>query len=229
MLLEMLLDVVAWLINLKVRGIPLMALAIVAILVMVLAYALHVREPWSVSLCAIPAFVASSLATNYLLIHIPNVKIMDLLVFTSGFCFGGRVGVSVGVLTWVVYGTLNPYGFDPLIWIATMTSESVYGLFGGALRNRLLVQKASLPASLALGGVGFLTTFLYDLATNIAGGIGLSLLYFGKISWLVISSYLIAGIPFALIHEISNTLLFSVGAAPLARYVTRLMARSGVA
>jgi len=32
---------------------------------------------------------------------------MDLIVFSSGFLFGPSVGARVGILTWLVYGTLN--------------------------------------------------------------------------------------------------------------------------
>jgi uncharacterized membrane protein len=65
-----------------------------------------------------------------------NVKFMDLIVFVSGVVFGPLMGASVGVLTWLVYGTLNPYGFSLPILLATCTGESIYGIIGGMLGSK---------------------------------------------------------------------------------------------
>ena len=44
--------------------------------------------------CSTAVMTAACLATNYALVGVPNVKLMDLLVFASGFLFGTKVGVS---------------------------------------------------------------------------------------------------------------------------------------
>jgi hypothetical protein len=152
--------------------------------------------------------VAACLGSNYALIGVANLKIMDLLVFVSGFIFGPLIGASVGFLVWAVYGVLNPYGFVPQIWIATMLLESIYGVAGGALGKSLSTILPGNRAGLGVlfGAIGFLLTLIYDLITNIAFALTFN---------VPIIMALIAGIPFAIIHEASNAALFGICSIPL--------------
>lgn len=155
------------------------------------------------------AVVAACIGSNYALIGVANFKVMDLLVFVSGFVFGPIIGASIGVLTWMVYGVLNPYGFVPQIWVATMLSETIYGITGGVLAKLISVSDYSsnrVGLRVLFGATGFLLTFLYDLITNVAFA-----LTFG----VPIIAALIAGVPFALIHELSNLILFGACSTPL--------------
>ena len=148
------------------------------------------------------------ISTNYLLLWIPNVKFMDLFVFISGYTMGGVSGALVGVLSWLVYGTINPYGFNLPTLIATCIGESLYGIAGGlseklglriSFGQSYVKERKFWKESLGLGIVGFLLTFIYDLFTNIVTAI------IFEIPLLV---WIVAGIPFAIIHESSNFLLF---------------------
>jgi len=155
---------------------------------------------------------AASVSTNYLLIGVVNVKLMDLFVFVSGLLYGPLVGASVGILTWLVYGTLNPYGFSLPILAVTMVGEALYGVAGGLLGRRVL-EGEGLIDGVKFGVLGFLLTALYDLLTNVASGL---------VVGIPIATALVAGVPFALIHEVSNALFFSVGVTPLLRALSRL-------
>jgi len=147
-------------------------------------------------------------STNYLLLGIPNVKFMDLFVFISGYTMGSLSGALVGALTWLVYGTINPYGFNLPTLIATCIGESLYGIVGG-FSKRLGLRTSSEPfrisdikfwkENLMLGIIGFLLTFTYDLFTNVVTAIVFEIPLF---TWIVL------GVPFAVIHEASNFLLF---------------------
>jgi len=154
----------------------------------------------------IAMMTAACVSTNYMMIGIVNVKVMDLIVFTSGYVYGSFVGAAVGALTWLVYGTLNPYGFSLPILAATMLGETLYGIVGGLMGGKRLEGEGFIDNALRFGVVGFLLTSLYDLFTNIVSGL---------VAGIPISVALIAGVPFALIHEVSNALFFSVGATPL--------------
>ncbi len=186
------------------------------------------RKLGIIDVCVIASLVALSLATNYVLIWLPNVKIMDLIVFSSGFCFGSFVGVCTGALIWAVYGSLNPYGFDFLIWIAAMICESIYGIVGGTLRrlNPSIFEKSSRKRPLLINYefalAGLLATSAYDLLTNLVSGISFSWLYFGSVNWPIVAGIMVSGVPFALIHEFSNAVLFFFGAVPLLLAVKEL-------
>ena len=159
------------------------------------------------------------MSTNYILVGVVNVKFMDLIVFVSGLAFGSLVGSSVGSLTWLVYGTLNPYGFSLPILFATCIGESIFGIVGGLLKKMNFIEdfqvkrSSILSYSIKFAIIGFLMTFIYDIFTNtifaISAGMPLFLVLAGSI-------------PFALIHEASNAAFFFVGAMPLLNVIRRL-------
>jgi hypothetical protein len=165
----------------------------------------------------IAVMTAACIVSNYLLIGIFNVKLMDLIVFSSGFLFGAPVGASVGILTWLVYGTLNPYGFSLPVLISTSLMESLYGIVGGLLGAKGKMG-AGLTSNLKYGIVGFLLTFVYDLVTNIVSGLS---------AGIPLTVALITGIPFAIAHEGSNAAFFFLGAPPLISAVGRLIPNGG--
>jgi len=153
-----------------------------------------------------------SVASNYLMLSIPNVKFMDLFVFVSGYVMGPHAGVLVGSFTWLVYGTINPYGFSLPILFATMVGESLYGL-AGAMANRSRLQGPSNVSflheefwicNLKFGFLGFLLTFVYDLFTNLVSAV---------VAQIPVIVAIVFGVPFALAHEISNFFFFLFGAS----------------
>ncbi|MEM2273527.1 MAG: hypothetical protein QXX56_04840 [Candidatus Bathyarchaeia archaeon] len=170
-----------------------------------------------------------NLASNYVMIGIPNVKFMDLIVFLSGYLIGLIPGVLVGVLTWLVYGTLNPLGFNLIILAATCLSETLYAIFGWLSRRLNLSSDASSPlkinggtfwlTNLKFGIIGFFATFIYDLITNIA-----SVVIVGLPPIMAI----ITGAWFAVIHEASNFLFFFFGCIPLILLLEKIISEKEV-
>ncbi len=156
----------------------------------------------------IALLAALTVLSNYALIWLPNVKLMDLLVFLAGFLAGPLDGAIVGVLGWAIYGFLNPYGWILPIWIATMISETVYGILGGILK-----MKSSEIGRAELAIAALISTLLYDLATNIAFSLTFN---------VPILMVLIAGIPFSIVHTFSNVALFSIVGPELIKLIERL-------
>ena len=156
---------------------------------------------------------AAAIATNYLLIGVVNVKFMDLIVFTGGYLYGSGFGATLGALIWLVYGTLNPFGVNLVTLAATITGEVLYGVAGGVLRGGLKVKPGWGP-DLRLGVAGFLLTFVYDVFTNVVSA---------YVAGIPVSVALISGVPFALMHELSNAVFFAVGLPPLLQAIGRTM------
>jgi len=171
---------------------------------------------------------ALCIGSNYLMIGLLNVKFMDLFVFVSGYLMGSLSGVSVGILTWLVYGTLNPYGSRLDILVATCIGESLYGLVGGLsakfgldvppVSSMTIKEKRFWGSSIKMGLIGFLLTFIYDLFTNIVSGItvGIPPLF-----------AIITGIPFAVAHEVSNFLFFFLLSNVLINAIQKVAFRGG--
>lgn len=164
----------------------------------------------------VASFVALCIATNYALIGVWNVKPMDLIVFIGGFCFGPIAGASIGIITWGVYGVVNPYGFVPQVWLATMISESIYGLVGGVLRKIFTpthLNGQRIRLSVFFATLGFTLTLIYDLITNVVYALSFS---------VPIVVGIISGVPFTVLHEVSNALIFGFGSIPLITVLEKL-------
>ncbi len=200
-----------------------------------LATPLQSHQPFTtpqMKVALIAVFTALSLATNYAMIDIPNVKLMDALVFIAAFLFGLEVGLGSAVSIWIVYGFINPYGqADFTLLLFLITGECFYAIAGALLSRasvaRDLLNKAQSYGrrSLVFGLIGFQATFAYDVLTN-----------FG--SWVFKTSSLyqafivgmITGVPFAVLHEASNLVFFAT-VVPAAIAATKRMGapfRTGV-
>lgn len=176
-----------------------------------------------VRVAMISVLTALSLATNYAMINIYNVKIMDALVFLGALLFGGTVGFGTAISTWTVYGFVNPNGSDDLLTLAfLMTGECFYAAAGIIVRRTSLSRQVigtSEPNIVLLGVIGFLATFAYDVLTNFST-------YIFRVSSLyqALLVGIITGVPFAIVHEASN-LAFFMTIVPLAILALR---RSGL-
>ena len=173
----------------------------------------------TVKIAIIVTFCALSIGTDYALVGIPNVKLMDLTVFLGGFLFGPLVGSSIGMASWLIYGSLNPYGFDPRILVATMLAETIYGITGGLLGKTLRSTSLSsqrLRLSVLFATMGFLPTVLYDLITNTV--------YASVFGTPVIVAILL-GVPFAVLHEGANFFIFGILSVPTITALRRVLRR----
>jgi uncharacterized membrane protein len=166
----------------------------------------------SKQIALIAVLVAVSVGSNYALISFYNVKLMDMIVFVSGFCFGPAVGAATGSICWAVYGPINPYGFSLHVWVATVVGESIYGLVGGLLgksmRRSLTTESTgrSIDNLVFFGAFGVILTLVYDVITNIAFG------YLNN--WNILFSVVSGFVPFGVMHVASNAFFFGVGCRP---------------
>ncbi len=156
--------------------------------------------------------VALSVGTNYTMMSLYNVKLMDLIVFVGGFCFGPLIGALIGITSWAVYGTLNPLGFSLPIWLSTMFSETIYGIAGALVRKSLDhdefngFRSDGVNTYVFFGIFGMFLTFVYDTITNIV---------FGYVSnWNILFAVIVGFVPFGLVHMVSNAFFFGIGCAP---------------
>jgi uncharacterized membrane protein len=164
----------------------------------------------------IAMFCALSIGTDYALYGLWNVKLMDFIVFVCGFCFGSVAGASVGVISWSVYGTLNPQGFVLPVLLATTFSETIYGIAGGLLRKGLTDLKGETrKASVFFASVGALLTVIYDVVTNVVFGL--------VAGWNVVFAVVVGFIPFGLTHEISNFVFFGVGSVSVITAINKVV------
>ncbi|MCJ7423470.1 hypothetical protein MUP01_04275 [Candidatus Bathyarchaeota archaeon] len=170
----------------------------------------------SAKIAIIVTFCALSIATNYALIGVSNVKLMDLIVFLGGFLFGPVTGSLIGIFSWLIYGSINPIGFVPQIWLATMFAESVYGITGGFLRKALgstSLEGQRFRLSVLFATMGFLPTALYDMTTNVV---------YASVFNVPIAVAIFAGAPFTVLHEVANGIIFGVCSVPVITVIGKI-------
>jgi energy-coupling factor transport system substrate-specific component len=151
--------------------------------------------------------IALAIALKLPILTLPNIEFFTFIIFCSGYLLGMIEGVIVGVISMSLYTILfTPYGPPPLpIGTAQIISMALVG-FSGGLISRLVpassrqhILSRPIATILIIGGSGLLLTFIYDLVTNLA-----SAFVMGQF-WPV----MIAGIPFALVHVVSNVVIFT--------------------
>jgi hypothetical protein len=167
----------------------------------------------------VAVFAALSLATNYALIALPNIKLMDAFVFIAAFLFGLRLGIGVATSTWLVYGFVNPYGQADFILLTFLIGGECFYAVAGAALSRTFVTRDLLRESrrqwrpapvlafskvgLVFALVGFQATFAYDLLTNFG-----SWIFKANSPYQAFVIGIITGAPFAVLHEVSNIVFF---------------------
>lgn len=172
----------------------------------------------SVKVTITAIFTALAIGSSYMLAPIVNVELMSVILFIAGFIYGKYIGGVVGLTSSLIYYGWNPFGVSPLpIYMACVGSMTFIGLIGGVLKptknsdHGLQINPINI-AKIAL--IGFLCTLLFDLITNIV------------YSWIYYSGNillaLITGIPFMIIHIVSNTVIFALLVLPTYNAVTGL-------
>lgn len=163
---------------------------------------------------------ALAVSTDYAMFPLANVKLMDSIVFVASLAFGLEVGVSVGTLTWLVYGEVNPLGPDGgVLLLILIASETVYAVLGWGVRKFLDPDRSSFPArNLLWGSLGLIGAFVYDFTTIV-------------VPYLLVGQGLVESVagllpaaPFMLAHEASDFVFFST-VAPLLYVAVRKVAR----
>lgn len=168
----------------------------------------------------ISILTATCIGSGYALSGLPNVNLMDVLIFVSGYCFGLVIGSTIAVLSWLVYGTINPFGFGGIHLPVVAVSEIVYALFGSLARRYGVFANPSRSShyfSVSAAVMGFISTLLYDLFTNIACAY----------TWYAgsIATAIIVGVPFTIVHEASNFVIFLFCAIPISVAVNRFLSQ----
>jgi uncharacterized membrane protein len=152
--------------------------------------------------------VALAIVLKLPILSVPNVEFLTFVIFSSGYLLGAVEGLLVGVISMSLYTSIiTPYGLPPLpIAFAQVFSMALIGFAGGIASRLHLVSLHKEPSSssgfkyLTMGLFGLGLTLIYDLFTNLATA------YVMGQFWPV----MIAAIPFALLHILSNVFIFVI-------------------
>ncbi len=172
----------------------------------------------STTIALTAVFAAVAVGGNYALAGVPNVEISSVMVFLSGFLFGSIIGALTGLISMTIFEVWNPWGpFIPSIGVAVIGCTILIGIIGGITGKNLYYEELyGSKWVLGPGIIGVTLTLLYDLVTNFAS----------SATWgMSFSTVLVFGLPFMLIHVISNGILFGMLTPPIVKIVGNLNLR----
>jgi uncharacterized membrane protein len=164
-------------------------------------------------------FAAVAVGGNYALAGVPNVEVSSVMVFLSGFLFGLTTGALTGLVSMTIFEIWNPWGpFIPPIGVAVIGCTILIGVVGGITgKNVQYTETYDSKWFLGPGIIGVFLTVFYDLVTSFAS----------SVTWgAPFSVILVFGLPFTLIHVISNGILFGALTPPIAKVVGHLHQRT---
>lgn len=148
----------------------------------------------------VAVFSAMIVGSNYALASVPNVKLLDTLVFVAAYLFGFRIGAAVGILSETVWSFVSPWGVAGAIAPFLVAGEVLFALAGWAAARVWREEMGVFtPNALFVGALMAICAFVWDFETNAAS------LLFGVSSSIVTAE--LQGIQFAIPHELSDFLL----------------------
>ena len=175
------------------------------------------------SLALIASFSGLIVGSNLALADLPNVKLLDSLVFVAALLFGFRIGASVAVISELVWSFDSPWGIAGAITPFLVLGELIYAFAGWAASRvwRRYIRLGSVQ-SLFVGAILAVCAFLWDVETNI----GTALVAFGPtVTMQMIVLTELYGAPFMLFHELSDFLLGTFFAPLVILLVMQILAR----
>ena len=157
--------------------------------------------------------VALIVAAGYSLAAVPNVELVTLLVFVSGFLLGARLGPVVGATSWGLYSLFNPMGSGaavPSIMAAQMAAGALVGL-AGAWAGPAVLERVPRAAGMILCGLcGLILTLVYQLMVNAAAFFS----FVDDRSFRAFWALMAGGTAFTAMHLLWNTALFMLALRP---------------
>jgi hypothetical protein len=161
--------------------------------------------------------VSTAVVLGQALAGVPNVELMTITVFVSGYLLGWRLGMVVGSVSIALHSLFNPLGaaLPPLLG-SQVAAFAMVGLAGASIGPLILVSKRRWIASLAGGVVGCFLTLLYDLLTNVGAFFSIT----GNEASSGFVKFVAAGMLFTAMHVAWNTALFSVVLVPVLSVLT---------
>ncbi len=176
------------------------------------------RKPKARELVIISVLCAIAVAGRAAFFMLPQFKPVIALVIIAGVCFGGETGFLVGAVTGFVSNFFAGQGpWTP--W--QMFAFGIIGFIAGILFGKRFLKKTRL----SLCAFGFLATFvIYGGIINPASVI----MWQDKITWEMIATAYIAGVPFDTIHAFSTAFFLWFLSGPMIDKLERIKVKYGL-
>lgn len=154
-------------------------------------------------------FIALFLGLGYIFLYVPNVEFISLIAWLAAFWLGLPAGLLVAVVGEAIFSVMNPMGSSlayPPLFAAQIMAFAVIAVAGGI--NRYFVEFFKHGARVLTMGVaavnGLMVTVVYDSLTTLAFPVASGFSMEQTIATVIV------GIPFMMLHIVSNTIIFAL-------------------
>jgi energy-coupling factor transport system substrate-specific component len=150
---------------------------------------------------------ALAIAAGYALAAIPNVELITLLVFVSGYLLGPALGGGVGAVAMAGHSTFNVMGAAiPPILAAQVACYALVGAAGG-VAGPAIRRLPPIPASIAAALCGGVLVVGYQVVVGVVS-------FYTFTGESVLWAYIWGGLVFSSIHVAWNVAVFLVVLRP---------------
>ncbi len=168
----------------------------------------------------VAGFSALIVGSNFSLAEIPNVKLLDTLVFVSAFLFGFRISASIAIVSELAWSFVSPWGVAGAITPFLVGGELIYSAAGWAA-SKVWGEDVGFISkrNLFIGSVLAISAFIWDFETNVGTAL---VAFWPNITLSKIAVTELYGVPFMLFHELSDFLLGTFFAPVIILLLARL-------
>jgi hypothetical protein len=172
--------------------------------------------PKSVKVSTAAILSATAVAASYVRPVQLNVEPMSLIVFLSGIALGWVAGGLIAGVSEAVFSEFNPLGPAAMpVFLAQIGCMVLIGIAGGVFAKFYSRTDPSRTTALKMGIVGANLTLIFDLVTNYG---------WAMVQGLPYEIVLVFGLPFMVVHMVSNTLFFALAGPIASRYLVNIIA-----
>jgi energy-coupling factor transport system substrate-specific component len=171
-----------------------------------------------ITLVRIAAFAAIGVVGGWALSAIPNIELVTAVCFSAGFLLGPVAGMLTGVLTETLFAGFHPMGstFGPVL-LAQVLGMAIAGWLGAVTALVIRRNRSGWFYTAVVACASIVTTAVFDLLTNLAFPLSAG---FSHAQFL---ASMLAAVPFAGIHIVSNFFVFLLVVAPLLPRLEKVM------
>jgi len=159
--------------------------------------------------------VAMIFAAGQALAPIPNVELVTMLSFVSGYLLGPALGAVVGAAGMGAHSLFNVLGaVAPPVWVAQIACYGLTGWVGGVAGPGLARVHSRARAALLCAFTGAVLVVVYQVAVN-------AVAFYTFTNDVSVWTYVWAGVAFGAIQVAWNAVAFGVALPPMLRVLAR--------
>ena len=162
------------------------------------------------------------ITSDYALAPIPNVKILDTIVFASAYSLGFRIGASVAVLSELIWGVISPYGAVTPIIFFLISGELLFA-FAGWGASKVWGDKVKILSSKAVYFAATLSVcaFVWDTYANFGTALLVEWNHLSLVTFMPFEIASVAG-GFLFSHMIGDLVIGAILAPIAIKYLSRV-------